>query len=318
MDQIIYHYTFPRYDAKKHNLSRGKVHVIRPKMKLLITGSKGQLAMAMAHSSLSHFQTKFLSHEELNIGDAQAVNRALVNFVPDIIINTAAYTAVDVAEKNAEQAFYANEKAVSVLASVCAKENIPLIHFSTDYVFDGEKTSPYLETDAPNPKNIYGMSKYKGEEAIREVCEAHIILRVSSLFSLYGNNFVKTILKLAQQKNVLNIVSDQLHCPTSAHALADVVCDLIRRLSDEKWGTYHYCGDSPTTWYGFCEKIFEISRKHHASSLPPIHAISSLEYGSDAQRPSYSVLSCDKILKCFGIYPNNWLDDLERIVPRLL
>jgi dTDP-4-dehydrorhamnose reductase len=283
-------------------------------MKLLITGGEGQIATAMANCVPSAWRANFLSHSELDISDEQAVKSIITQSSPDVIINTAAFTAVDFAEKNPPKAFQVNHKAVAVLASACAKEQIPLIHLSTDYVFDGQKTSPYLETDIPNPVNIYGLSKLRGEQIIREMSLRHIILRVSSVFSPYKTNFVKTILTLAQQKAQVDVVADQQHCPTSAEAVAAALYAIVRGMSDGKWGTYHYCGSPSTTWHAFCEKIFQLNARHTNQKMPIAHPVSSDEFGAVALRPRYSVLDCDKIRNDFGVLSLNWEDDLDKVI----
>lgn len=283
-------------------------------MKLLITGGEGQIATAMANRAPRAWRTKFLSHSELDIGDEQAVKSIIKQFSPDAIINTAAFTAVDVAEKDPSKAFQVNHQAVVILASACAKEQIPLIHLSTDYVFDGHTSSPYLETDIPNPINAYGLSKLRGEQMIQKICAMHIILRVSSVFSPYKTNFVKTILKLSQQKSMIDVVADQLHCPTSADSIAAVLYEIVRGMSDKKWGIYHYCGSPPTTWHAFCEKIFQCNARYTDLKMPIARPIRSDEFGAVALRPHYSVLGCDKIRHSFGVSLPNWEDDLDGVI----
>lgn len=283
-------------------------------MNILVTGGNGQVATAISQHFPKQWNTQLLSRQSLDMGNQQMVNSAIEQFFPDIIINTAAFTAVDEAEKNPDAAFYANCDAVFTLASLCNTKAIPLIHLSTDYLFDGNQCTPYQETDAINPLNIYGLSKWRGEEAIRKVCEAHIILRVSGVFSPYGKNFVKTLLQLAQQKETLTIVADQTHCPTSARSIALALQKIIEKLSHDAWGTYHYCNSPPTTWYDFCKSIISIGNRYQSLQTKSIHPVSSAEFGSLALRPRYSVLSCDKIKRFFDIAQSEWLEELEEVI----
>ena len=283
-------------------------------MRILVTGGNGQVATALSHHFPKNWHTECLSHQTLDIGNKQSVNSAITHFLPDVIINTAAFTAVDEAEKNPDAAFYANGDAVFTLASLCDTKAIPLIHLSTDYLFDGNQCRPYQETDAINPLNIYGLSKWRGEEAIHKVCEAHIILRVSSVFSPYGKNFVKTILQLAKQKETLNIVADQTHCPTSARSIALALKKIIDNFSYETCGTYHYCNSPPTTWYDFCKSILSIGNRYQSLQTKNILPVSSAEFGALALRPRYSVLSCDKIKHFFDVPQLEWLEELGEII----
>lgn len=287
-------------------------------MKILITGGSGQVATAISHTFPKSWKIDRLSHTELDISDKAAVACAMNKFFPDIIINTAAFTAVDQAEKNPDEAFRVNHKAVSVLASLCEVNAIPLIHFSTDYIFDGDKNFPYEEIDIPNPLNVYGLSKWQGEAAVHNLCKAHVILRVSSVFSPYGHNFVKTILRLAKEKEELRVVNDQIHCPTSADTIAKTLEKIILKLSEKAWGTYHYCNAPETTWYEFSEKIRVIANRHQQLKVQKIHPISSQEFSALAVRPRYSVLNCDKIRHFFELTQSNWTDDLEEVVEKIL
>lgn len=283
-------------------------------MKVLVTGGGGQVASTIADCFPVHWEIRLFSHAELEISDSSTIQYAIGIFSPDVVINTAAFTAVDEAERYPEQALYANAEAVAILAMICNAENIPLIHLSTDYIFDGEQSVPYKETDRPNPINIYGLSKLKGEEAIRELCERHIILRVSSVFSQYGNNFVKTILRLAEQREELKIVSDQIHCPTSGASIALALKIIIENLSDNIWGTYHYCGSPSTTWFEFAQSIVQLGHQYQRLKTKMIQPISSVEFNLPALRPRYSVLNCDRMKAFFGFTQLNWAEDLDRVV----
>lgn len=285
--------------------------------KLLITGGQGQLGQALcAHSDCGGFEIHAASHTEMDITDASSIHAAIEKWTPDVIINTAAYTAVHKAEEEHDLALQVNQLGAQNLAIACHENHIPLIHLSTDYVFDGLTRTPYTEDHAVNPQNVYGESKWLGEQAIREHCEQHIILRVSAVFSEYGHNFLKTILKLALQQPELNIVSDQITCPTYAGHIAGVIYSLVKELS--AWGTYHYCDTPPASWYQFTQAIVSEAQNHTQQPLAMVNAIPASEYVSSVQRPPFSVLDCTKIMNTYHIQPMPWQDAVNRIVPLLL
>ena len=201
-------------------------------------------------------------------------------FSPDIIINTAAYTAVDKAEEEADLAMLINHQGAKTLLLPAIKIKFHSFIYPTDYIFDGQKL-PYVEDDSANPINIYGKSKWLGEEAIREQCNQHIILRVSAVFSEYGNNFLKTILRLANDKKELKIVADQITCPTYAGNIATVIYAMIADL--RHWGTWHYCDSPEVSWHQFASDIIQEAKKHRPLLVEKIHAISSAEYKTAAK-----------------------------------
>lgn len=283
-------------------------------MKVLVTGGGGQIATAILEVFPTAWEVLALQRDVCDVTKGQVIQSFINSFSPDVIINTAAFTAVDAAEKNPEHAFDVNATAVAVLATACHTNHIPLVHFSTDYVFDGIKNAAYVETDQPNPLNVYGLSKLKGEIFIREICPSHIILRVSSVFSAYKNNFVKTILKLAEREEVLRVVSDQIHCPTSALSIAVVLKKILMQLSDKSLGTYHYCQTPAVSWYEFAEKIIEFGQKYKTLKIKRIEPITAIEFNAPAIRPSFSTLNCDKIMDCFGVCQSSWVEDLETII----
>lgn len=287
------------YSLKERNLKHAP--------NVLITGSDGQLGNALrAHPAVGEFQITACGRSNMDITSAASINNAILQFSPDFIINTAAYTAVDKAEKEAELAMSINHIGAKYLAIACKKNQIPLIHLSTDYIFDGTKTSPYLEDDAATPVNLYGESKWLGEQAVREQCEQHIILRVSGVFSEYGSNFMKTILRLAAERKELNIVADQITCPTYAGNIASVIYSIIKKQT-HKWGTYHYCDSPPVSWHQFADAIIHQAKPHHALIVEKINAITTAEYPTLAKRPAYSVLDCSKIKKEYGIQQTEWM-----------
>lgn len=280
---------------------------------ILITGSQGQLASELQR--LAHQQPLIaLSHQQLDITDLSAVQQACETYQPEVIINTAAYTKVDLAEQNGEQAYAVNCLGAKNLAITAQQLQIPLIHISTDYVFDGTKNSPYLETDETSPINKYGLTKWQGEQAIREHYSNHIILRVSSVFSDYGQNFVKTILRLAQEKETIRIVSDQTMCPTSAHSIATTI---LKIMSQASRGTFHYCGLEPTTWYDFAKLIIQYAKEHMPLRVKEIQPITTAEYPTAAKRPVYSVLDCTQFENNFKINRPRWQTGLKDVIQAL-
>lgn len=273
--------------------------------KILITGGQGQLARALStHPHAKKLRITTCSRDECDITNPDSISHVLSSYSPDIIINTAAYTAVDKAESEPDLAALINHQGAQNLANACAKREIPLIHLSTDYVFDGTKSSPYIEDDLPNPINVYGKTKWQGEEAIRKKLLAHVILRVSGIFSEYGNNFFKTILKLAAEKSDLHIVADQITCPTYAMDVADTLLTMACSLNH--FGTYHYCGKPAVSWHDFAVAIIEKAKQSRTLSVQTIQAITTLEYHAAAKRPAYSVLDCQKIERDFGIHQPEW------------
>jgi dTDP-4-dehydrorhamnose reductase len=286
-------------------------------MRVLVTGGGGQVATAISHVFPAFWKVVFPSRALLDITNPEAIKAAIIDFMPDVIVNTAAFTAVDEAEKFPERAFSVNTEAVAMLARICSVKNIPFIHFSTDYVFDGLQSFAYTESDQVNPINIYGLSKLRSEVFIREICKKHIILRVSSVFSPYKNNFVKTILRLAKKEEVLRIVSDQVHCPTSAFSIAVVVKKILENLSDKTWGTYHYCQLSSTSWYSFAKEIIRLASEYKTLKTKVIQPITANEFNAFAVRPGYSVLNCKKIENDFGVVQTHWCDDLKEVVREL-
>ncbi|MDO6610133.1 dTDP-4-dehydrorhamnose reductase [Shewanella sp. 1_MG-2023] len=257
---------------------------------------------------------------KLDITDFDAVMLFVLTHKPQLIINTAAYTEVDNAESNIDKAYNVNHKGARNLALVANQSNIPIIHISTDFVFDGQATIPYLETHSSRPINVYGASKRQGELAIQQACSQHVIIRTSWLISEYGNNFAKTIIRLAQNRNELRIVDDQMGCPTSAHDLADVILTISMKIAEGKyhWGTFHYCGSSPTTWFRLSSAIVaEAMSQGKLTASPKLVAINTEDFPLPAKRPQYSALDCSKIAKTWGGGICDWQHALKRIVSQL-
>jgi dTDP-4-dehydrorhamnose reductase len=241
--------------------------------------------------------------DELDITDIQQIRRKVELHVPHVIINCAAYTAVDKAETESEVAFLINKTGPENLAKICEENKIFLIHMSTDYIFDGTKKTPYVETDEANPQSVYGLSKWQGEEAVRLYCQNHLILRVSWVFGEYGHNFVKTMLRLSKEKSELKVVSDQIGSPTYAGDIADV---LLHVAKNPQTGTYHYCGKPKTNWYEFAKVILE-------DSPVKITPIKTTDYPTPAKRPQNSVLNCDLFMKTFKMELSEWQNGLKHV-----
>lgn len=276
--------------------------------KVLVTGSDGQLGKALQNECVSYPELIFVftTKQELDITDALSIEKAINTYQPGIIINTAAYTAVDTAENDQEAAYLLNEKAVGLLASSCNKNNIKLIHISTDYVFDGASKDAYTETSQVNPQTVYGKSKLAGEVAIQAIDDlTYAIIRTSWLYSDYGHNFYKTMLRVGSQKSELQVVNDQYGIPTLANDLACAILEIAPKLDPTNKGIYHYSNQGKTTWYAFAKAIFE------ASELDVlVTPITSELYPTAAKRPKNSELNCEKITSKFHINRSFWKDAL--------
>lgn len=278
-------------------------------MRLLVTGSEGQVGGALVErAGKAGVKVIGLDRSGLNIADHDAVHKAVQEHSPDVVVNAAAYTAVDRAEDQQEEAFFVNRDGARFLASACDAAGIPLIHLSTDYVFDGKKAGSYSESDPPDPIGVYGRSKWEGEEAVRAALDRHIILRTSWVFSPRGSNFVRTMLKLAGEQDELLVVSDQHGCPTPADAVADAILVIYNKLlgGEQSWGTYHFAGQPTATWYEFAQAVFGEARVQGRSRVPSVVPISSSQYPTRALRPMNSVLATDKIEATFGIHAPAW------------
>jgi len=294
-------------------------------MKLLITGATGQLGRAIRNTGEKpgrHIIS--LTRSDLDLTDPDSIKNALTNHPDaDIVVNTAAYTAVDNAESEPEPAYAVNRDGAKHLAEACRGLNIPLIHISTDYVFDGTHSSPYVETDPVSPIGVYGRSKAAGEEEIRKVLPSHMIIRTSWLYGIHGNNFVRTMIRLGREREEIKVVDDQVGCPTSAADLANAVLKISERVTASRhevaWGTYHYSNAGQTTWYGFAEKIFQLCRNRPGCGLKlkKLTPIPTTEYPTPAKRPPYSVLDCRKIMETFDITIPPWDESLARMLNRL-
>ncbi len=279
-------------------------------MKILVTGGRGQLGRSVARQGTARgHDVTALDIDELDICDPSLVPTMIAELRPDLVINGAAYTAVDKAESDRANAYLINRDGAGILARACAAAKVRFLHVSTDYVFDGTSTRPYREDDALRPLGVYGESKAEGEHAVQEA--GGTVVRTSWLFAEGGPSFVQTMLRLAKERPLLRVVADQQGCPTYASDLADGLITLAAQPSLES--SYHYCNDGATTWHGFASAIIEEARKHGSLACERVEAISTAEYPTPAKRPAYSVLDTSK-LRDLGIVPPSWQIGLARVV----
>lgn len=274
---------------------------------ILVTGKNGQLGQSLQKMAKNYpqYDFTFVGREVLDLSKSQSIASYFEDKSFDVIINCAAYTAVDKAESEPKLADQVNHLAVKQLAEIAKIKDIMLIHISTDYVFNGQSHKPYTELDSTDPQSVYGLTKLKGEQAIQKIDPKAIIIRTSWVYSEYGNNFVKTMLRLGKEQDVLRVVSDQYGCPTWAGAIATVLLNIVTLLEDGKmipWGVYHYSGQPSTSWHGFAETIFEQAEKLGIiKRRPKLESIKTSEYPAPAKRPLNSVFDCLKIAQEMGI-----------------
>ena len=295
--------------------------------KILLTGVNGQVGQALS-KRLSEYEVVALSRDQLDLTHTDEIRRVVQLTQPDLIINPAAYTAVDKAESEPELAFAINATAVQTLAEEAAKLNAALIHFSTDYVYNGTKTQPYVETDVVAPVSVYGKSKMAGEDAIRAVSLPHLILRTSWVYGEYGKNFLKTILRLAAERDGLRIVGDQFGAPTSSSSIADAVVTLTQQWMPKEeiqTGTYHFTNTGEISWHGFsCEIVNEYNRLAPSKNWPPLKAsvnqiaeITTTDYPTPANRPANSRLDNTKLKQVFGVELPTWKEGLQQVMQNI-
>lgn len=292
-------------------------------MTILLIGSKGQLGQEIEKKGKTLFESNMVAMDlpEIDITDNRVLEKIFLNLAPSIVINTAAYTAVDLAETEKEICYAANFSGPSNLARLCKRNNATLIHISTDYVFNGKSNTPYGENDPVSPLGVYGESKAEGEKAVLAESDKHIIVRTSWLYGRYGKNFVKTMLRMGKEKDTLRVVSDQYGCPTCAADLAEAVLTVTGSLMNgmvPNRGIYHYCGEGVTTWYDFAVAIFDIAVELGFGPAPAIVPIPTEEYPTPAKRPDYSALDCTRIKRDFGIITFPWQKSLRKTIRDIL
>jgi len=281
---------------------------------VLVTGSNGQVGSeikSLVDEQNEHsrkYRYFFTNKDSLDITQKESINKYVENNNIKVIVNCAAYTAVDKAEDEKKIADLVNNKAVKYLAQISKIKDVQLIHISTDYVFDGTSTNPYTEYDIPNPQSVYGKTKRFGEKALLDINPRNsIIIRTSWVYSHFGNNFVSTMLKLGNTKDEIGVVSDQLGSPTYAKDLAKTILEVFPKISNNKVELYHYANEGGISWYDFAKEIMYISELNCK-----IKALSTNEYPTSAKRPTYSVLSNRKIVEDFSITIPHWKDSLNK------
>ena len=287
-------------------------------MSILLTGAKGQVGWELSNIGGKHgLEILALDRSELDITNPVSVSNQVNRARVSLVVNTAGYTAVDQAESEPELAFAVNRDGPAYLASACGKAGIPLVHISTDYVFDGQKKGAYLATDPVSPLSVYGKSKAAGEVEIRKHLREHFILRTGWVYGIHGDNFVKTMLGLGQEREVVQVVADQYGCPTYAADLAETILKIAAQLlkgGQVHWGTYHYCGKGVTSWHGFAEAIFELAANYTSLLVKRVEPITTAEYLTPAKRPANSVLDCSLLEKEFDICPLPWSESLAKML----
>ncbi|CUJ56158.1 dTDP-4-dehydrorhamnose reductase [Achromobacter xylosoxidans] len=291
-------------------------------MKILLLGKGGNVGQELQRTLLPFGDVTALCRQDVDLEDIPALNRVLSSQAPDVIVNAAAYTAVDQAESNANSAHRINAEAVAAMADDAKRRDALLVHYSTDYVFDGDKTEPYIETDGPNPLSVYGRSKLAGEVAIQESgCQA-LVLRTSWVYSSHGSNFVKTILRLAAEREELRIVADQFGAPTAAEMIADVTALAIagHRSAQLPNGVYHLAATGSTTWHGLACHIVRRARQNGAPlkvDFDRITPIKTEEYPVPAKRPKNSRLNTDSLMTALRLEFPHWTVHADRVIDQL-
>ena len=290
-------------------------------MKILLVGKNGQVGWELARILTKLGELTAIGRSDLDLTDAAKIRQTIRSTQPDVIINAAAYTAVDKAETESELAMAINGAVPGIMAAEAKKLNCTLIHYSTDYVFDGAKRSPYVESDSTNPLNVYGRSKLAGEQAIAASGAMHLIFRTSWVYSPRGSNFLLTVKRLLREKRELRIANDQIGSPTSAADIAEGTVRALKTFLKEPQlrreqisGLYHLTAAGETSWYGFAEEILKGEGANLHSVIPKLSSISTAEYPTPARRPLYSVLSNQKLRQTFGFQLPPWKEGLKKVL----
>jgi len=289
-------------------------------MKILVLGSKGQLGQCLKDQlAITNHDVVYTSREQIDIADFKATKNKILEIAPDVIVNATAFTAVDKAEEEHQAADRINHLAVANIASICNRLDCWLIHVSTDYVFDGISEVPYKEDNPTNPQGVYGNSKLKGEVAIKASGCKYLIIRTAWVYSEYGNNFLKTMLRLGADRGELSIVGDQIGCPTYAQDIAKSIVSILSclDLKGSSSGIYHYCGDEPCSWYEFASAIFVEAELQGLKTPSYVKSITTTNYPTLSIRPAYSVLDCSKIESSFDVSRSSWRDGIKTVIDRL-
>lgn len=287
---------------------------------ILLFGANGQLGQELTRAAAARaVPLAALSHAQADITDQAAVRQAIERHGPVLVVNAAAYTKVDLAERETEVARQANEIGAGIVAAACAVAGAALVHISTDYVFDGDKAGAYVEDDPIAPINAYGRSKAAGEQAVRETAPRHIILRTSWVYGEFGQNFLKTMLNLLATRDELRVVADQRGCPSSTTDLAEAILRIAPRLGADNnvWGTYHFAGSGATSWHGFASRIVA-AQAPLTGRAPRVVPIATKDFPTAARRPANSELDCAKFARVFGFRGRPWTEETDRIVRALV
>lgn len=287
---------------------------------ILVTGGSGQVATAL--ESVARVPVRRVGRPEFDLGRSETMAAVMAETAPSLVVNAAAYTAVDAAETDQDAAFRANRDGPAELAILCAAAGIPLVHISTDYVFDGAKGAPYVETDPVSPQCVYGASKLGGEQAVLKLCPQSIVLRTAWVYSATGKNFVRTMLTLGRTRDRLTVVADQKGCPTNAADLARAILAIAARVAAEGWqdrfaGVYHAAGSGWTTWHGLATAAFQEAGRH-GLRVPDVAPIATADWPTPARRPADSRFDCGKLAATFGVRLPDWRDSLGPTVDAIL
>ena len=289
-------------------------------MKILVLGSTGQLGQCLNDQlAITAHDVVYTSRGQIDIAEFEVTKAQMLRISPDIVINATAYTAVDKAEEEHQAADRINHLAVANIASICNQLDCWLIHISTDYVFDGNSEVPYKEDNPTNPQGVYGCSKLKGEMVIEASGCKYLIIRTAWVYGEYGNNFLKTMLRLGADRDELSIVGDQIGCPTYAQDIAMSIVSILSclDLKGSLSGIYHYCGDEPCSWYDFARAIFLEAEAQGLKTPSYVKSITTADYPTPATRPAYSALDCTKIKSVFDVTRSNWRDGIKTVIYRL-
>lgn len=291
-------------------------------MKLVVTGASGQVTLALQEGAeAAGCEVITLARPEFDLADAGNAKVLLEQHKPDVVISAAAYTAVDLAENHADEAMAVNATGPGRLAAAAAELGLPILHLSTDYVFAGDKATPYVESDPTGPSGIYGATKLAGEQAVASANPRHVILRTAWVYAHEGKNFVKTMLKLAETRPQLGVVSDQFGCPTYATDIAEALFEIARQVNGKApgeacFGTFHLAGSGDTSWAGFAAAIFALAKQRGAPAAE-VKPIATADYPTPAKRPANSRLDGAKLREVFGLTLPHWHDGLARCMGRI-